>query len=370
MKKVISVFVLIVVLTFVGVYIYENYEGIVAYLTNKEWEITESIGKISLSNAYAVDGTDSNLVVVGGNYIKGYGDNLEENFDIGVSLKEAIIDSAGDFCIIGENGGTKAYMINDGEKVWENDIQGTILGVSINKNGYAAIIYKQTGYKSLVKVVSAEGKELFTNYLASTYIFDAEISNDNKFLALAEIDADGTKIQSNVKLIDISNVPNSDVNKIELEEGELIIDVEYNNDNDLNVYTDKGAKLIVSSGEMDNIEIFGKDVLMATIEGGNYLVTVEVMQDGLFNKTYLMNVYDCCANEVSKAELVLNNLPTKITVNDKKIALLTEGELLVVNANAKIIKRCEIDGNAQSVVFFGNNLVGIIFRDKVDVVKI
>ena len=52
-------------------------------------------------------------------------------------------------------------------------------------------MYSQAGYKSLIKVFSNTGKELFTNYLASTYAIDVAISNDNKTLAVAEIDANG-----------------------------------------------------------------------------------------------------------------------------------------------------------------------------------
>lgn len=40
----------------------------------------------------------------------------------------------------------------------------------------------------MVKVYSPEGKDLFTMYLSTTYAVDIDISEDNKYLAVAEID--------------------------------------------------------------------------------------------------------------------------------------------------------------------------------------
>ena len=48
-----------------------------------------------------------------------------------------------------------------------------------------------------------QGKELFNTYLSSTRAVDVSISNDNKYLAIAEIDTSGTIIQSNIKIFSI-----------------------------------------------------------------------------------------------------------------------------------------------------------------------
>ena len=52
------------------------------------------------------------------------------------------------------------------------------------------------------------GNNLFNKYLSSTRLTDVSISNDNKYLALAEIDTSGTVVQSNVKIISIEQTKN------------------------------------------------------------------------------------------------------------------------------------------------------------------
>ena len=50
-----------------------------------------------------------------------------------------------------------------------------------------------------------KGDELFKTFLKSTRVVSTSISEDNKYLAIAEIDTSGTIIQSNIKIISIEN---------------------------------------------------------------------------------------------------------------------------------------------------------------------
>ena len=370
-KKTIITLIIILFVAISAFGIYENYENILNYLNNKEWELTESVGSTSIGNFYAIDGTSSNLLVVGNNYILGYSDNAKESFDESVSLMSAITDANGEFCIIGEKDGSKVYMINTSTKVWETDIQGSILDVSVNKNGYSAIVYKQTGYKSLIKVLKPDGEELFTSYLASTYAIEVEISNDNKSLAIAELNTDGIKIQSAIKFIDINNIDQENVKKISLEDDILITDIEYTNKNQLLVLTDKNAQIILNGSVAEEIVNFNNDVNYATVENSNYVVSIEKAENGLFEVKYLLNIYEYEEGQVNKKEYELNSLPLIMTASNKNIAMLFEDEFIVVNTNGKLVKRCEMNGNVKDICLFNDgNAVAIIFRDKIEFLKL
>ena len=48
-----------------------------------------------------------------------------------------------------------------------------------------------------------------------------------------------------------------------------------------------------------------------------------------------------------------------------------EKELLVINSNGKLAKKFDISGNVRDIAIFDNSsMVGIVFRDKVEFVKI
>lgn len=370
MKKII-VALIIFVIAILGIAIYKNYDELVAYITNKDWQITESVGSVNVNNFYTVDGTSSSLVVVGNNYIEGYANTSKQSFDEAVSLKSAITDSNGDYCIVAENDGTKVYMINGSKKIWNLEIQGTILGVSVNKNGYSAIIYKQAGYKSLVRLIDAEGNEIFTSYLASTYAVDVAISNDNKILAIAEINAEGIKVQSAVKMIDINNIKQENVKKLDLGDNVLIIDIEFNEKNQLVVQTDNAVKTVENGNLKDLLSDKNINANIVSIKNDSCAIIVSKVDNGLFDSSYVLNIYDYKNDIVDKKEYEIKSLPSMVATQKKNIVVLVENELLVINTNGKLVKRFESVGNVKSLVMFDNgNSVALVYRDKIEFLKI
>ncbi len=350
-----------------GLFAYFNRDMIATYFTNKEWEIAEIAGSVMLDNYYVITGTASNLVVVGNNYIRGFDANGKENFDESVSIKNAVTSAKGDYCIVGEKEGSKIYMINANAKIWESEIQGSIYAVSVNKNGYSAIIYKQTGYKTLIKVLSPQGEEVFTSYLASTYAVDAEISNDNKTLAIAEINTEGINAESDIKIIDINRLEQDNVKAIPLDKASLITNIEYTNKNDLLIQTNNNIQLFDGENLSAISGKFSDDTYFASIENFSEAVLIDRVENGLFDVKYKVEVLDTNGN---KKEHMLERLPTMVKVQKNRIAVMAENQLLILNANAKLIKRYEVTGSVKDICLFdeGESLA-IIYRDKIEFIK-
>ena len=72
MKKNKFIFICFMMAIISAIIFYNNSEEIISYFENKEWEIADSIGSISINNYLEMESTLSNLIVVGTNYIKGY----------------------------------------------------------------------------------------------------------------------------------------------------------------------------------------------------------------------------------------------------------------------------------------------------------
>lgn len=371
MKKRIYILIFIMIISVGGYVSYQNKEEMLAYFNNQDWKLAEVIGTITLSNHFAIDGTSSNLIVVGNNYLHGFSENGEENFDLNVSLKNAVTSATGDYCVIGEKDGTKVYMINSNAKIWEIDIQGTILDVSVNKNGYAAIIYKQVGYKSLIKVVKPDGTELFTTYLASTYALDAEISNDNKTLAIAEINTDGIKIESTIELISMNDLNTKNSKKFQLKDDTLITNIEYNSKNKLLIQTDNDIQIIDDNKLKTFVEEFDDVTKFVTIENESSPVLISKLENGLFDTSYILKIYDYKENNVTYNEYQIDDAPSILISKDNKIAMLIEKELIILNSNGKLLKKYDVLGNIKSIIIFNNgNSLAVIYRDKIEFMKI
>lgn len=366
MKKKTLVILIVLILILAGL-CFLNRENLEKYFANKEWEIAETSGSVELENYYTIDGTYSNFIVIGNNYLRGYSDATKENFDESVSLKDAVSSSDGDYCVVGENNGSKIYMISSNAKLWETEVQGTIHGVTVNKNGYSAIIYKQTGYKTLIKVLSPKGEEIFTSYLASTYAIDAEISNDNKLLAIAEINAEGIAAGSSVKIIDINKLEQNNISVTALDDDSLITNIEYTNKNELLIQTNKNIRIISEEGLKNLSKDFDSNVYFASIENSEKPIIISKLENGLFDTKYKVGILNTAGEEV---EYTLEKLPTIIKAQKNNIAVVLDNQLLVINTSGRLVKRYEFSESVKDICFFENgDAIAIIHRDTIEFIK-
>jgi len=359
------------VLIIVSLLTYLNYDRIWSFFTNKEWQIADSIGKIELENYLTTCGTDSSFFVIDNNSVTGYSENMKKNAELSLSSKDVLTHSDGDYCIIGEKAGTSVSLISGNQLVWTNTINNaSILSVYVNKNGYSAVIYSQAGYKSLIKVFSNAGKELFTSYLASTYAIDVAISNDNKTFAIAEVDTNGINVSSRIKVTSMEDASESTVKKYDINSNEVVTDIEFTSNNKLVIMTDLKVYVLDNDviGEILNFE--KENIIMASIENRRNIVTVRNEKNGLFNQSVEVCIYDFNVTAEPK-KYELNSLPNRFVCTKNVIALDNGLEIIFINDSGNFLKKCEYKGQLKDLKLFneGNRAV-LIFRNVADFIKV
>lgn len=359
------------VLVIVSLLTYFNYDKIWSFFTNKEWQIADSMGKVELENYLTTCGTASSFFVIDNNSVTGYSENMKKNMEISLTSKDVITYSDGDFCIIGEKGGSDVSVISGSEVVWSNSINNaSILSVYVNKNGYAAVIYSQAGYKSLIKVYSNSGKEMFTSYLASTYAIDVAISSDNKTFAIAEIDTSGINLNSRIKITNMEDASESTIKKYDINANEVITDIEFNNNNKLVIMTDSKVYVLENNALCEVLDFEKENVTNASIENKRNIVTIRNEKNGLFNQNVEVCIYDYDTTTNPKKH-TLESVPSRIICMKNIIALDNGVEVIFLNDSGSFMKKCEYKGQLKDLKLFndGNRAV-LIFRDFADFIKV
>ena len=212
---------------------------------------------------------------------------------------------------------------------------------------------------------------MFTTYLASNYAIDAEVSNDNKTLAVAELDTDGVNISSVIEFVDMSDLESKNSKKITLEEDTLLTNIKYDSKNRLVAQTDKNILLL----ENDEIKTFAEDfsekTKIVSIENSNNPITISKVENGLFDTKYLLEIYEYKTSGSSVKNYQIEEAPSIVAVKDDKIAMLLEKELIVVNSSGKLVKKYDVLGNIKSIIIYNNgNALAVVYRDKIEFMKI
>lgn len=372
--SIILAIVMVVLLVIVGVY-YTNKqsrEWIDKNIFRKE-VLQDNVTTIELkenksSNIYAFN---KYIGILNKTKFSIYGNTGNEEKTLDIQISNPIWNSANRFLVIAENKGHRCYLITDKEITWEADVDGNIAQVHVNKNGYVAIVIVDTSYKTVIKMYNPKGKELFNTYLSSTRAVDVSISNDNKYLAIAEVDTSGTIIQSNIKVISIDKASTDPTNSLEStyksEANKMITNIKYQDRNKLVcMYTDSIQE--ISNGEtITLVNNESKKVIFQSVDLTNYVCSIEEKSSGLFTADSLVNIVNVGNQQIK--QYTADSVTKELYTYGDKIALNLGTEVEFINVAGWLVKRYIANQEITNIVV-SDSIAGIIYRDKIEIINL
>ncbi len=300
-----------------------------------------------------------------------YGNNGNKEKELEMEVSNPVFNSSNRFLVMAEKKGKKLYLITDKEITWEANVEGNISQVHVNKNGYVAVVMTDTNYKTVINMYNPQGTRIFKTYLSSTRTADITISNDNKYLAIAEIDTSGTIIQSNLKIISIEKASTDPTNSIEKtyksEPGKLIANIKYQDKNKLIcMYADR---INMIENEQDNTLTSNdnKKVIFQSIELNNHAIEIQEKSSGLFTADSVVSIID--TNTKNSKEYTVNAVTKEIYTYGNIIALNLGTEIEFINTEGWLVKRYLAKQEITNIVV-SDNIAGIIYRDRIEIINL
>lgn len=319
------------------------------------------INESSGMNVYAYK---NKILILENNVLTMYNHSGNKETTLDVQISNPIFKSNGDYLCIAENGGNKVYVISNKNIVWQKDLENTILDVNINSSGYLAVSMSGTIHKTIIQTFNNKGTLLFRQFLSSTYVIDMEISPDNKYLAIAEVNLSGIIIQSNVKIISIENVASEDINSMMVysnsnTNGDLIVKLKYQNKDTLICIFDNHIEEVKDNTNSTISEFKDENVLFADINNR----IIKIIQQK--SHTYLQ-IISVNSNIVKNYEI---DEPKEVYVYDGVIALNLGSEVLFYNNSGWLIKKYHATQEIDKIVL-SENLAGIIYNNKIELISL
>lgn len=314
---------------------------------------------------------DNYIGVLSKNKFQIYNSSGKEASNLDIPINNVLFSSSNRFLGIAENGGKKVYLISGQNIAWENQIEGSIAKISVNKNGYMAVVISDTSYKTVVSLYSPEGKELFKIYLSSTRVADVSISNDNKYLALAEIDTSSSAIQSNVKVVSVESAQTDTDNSVSYiynaEHNKLLTNIKYQDKNRLICMYDNSIDLIYDKENKELVNFANKKASFASIETNNNIAIVEEKSSGLFTADSEVTLIDI--GNQRESVYTIKDVTKEVYSSGDVIGVNLGSEIHFINTNGWLIKKY-VAGQEISKIVLSESLAGIIYRDRIEIIDL
>ena len=371
-KLILILILLVIIMSLIYVYNKQFRDIIDTYVFRKE--IQENNGAI----IEVPSDIDTNNIIAYNKYIgildksilNIYSTNGKKDKELEVQISNCIYDTENRFLIMAEKDGQQLTFISGTDIVWKNTVEGNITNVFVNENGYVSVITKGTSYNNVVIIYNPEGKELFKSFSSKTTNVDAEISNDNKYLAIADIDTSGSFIQSNVKILSMEKAQTDPNNSTEYiypaESGEILIGLEYQDGNKLVCMYDDSIHIIENNEDKKLMDISENTNPFADINLDGYAVEVVEKNSGLFASVDVEITEIATGNKKTyTVESAVNSLKSKSNV----IAINLGTEIHFIDTNGWLIKKYNSSMEAKDILL-GDNIAAIVFSDKIEIVNL
>lgn len=312
---------------------------------------------------------DRYIGILSNNILNIYNSYAEKVTEFSITITNPIFESNNNYLAIGEKNGNKLYMINGKNMIWQSNLDGEISKITVNKNGYVAVSIVQTSNKAAVVVYNPQGNELFKTHLSNTYVIDTDISNDNKYLTIGEINITGTSIQSNIKIVSFDKVETNPENAIiynqPSETGKLIISLKYSEDGSLICMYDDEVTIINDEQE-NTIMQYDNDTLYANINMDKKIVEINSSQD-MNNPNSILKIID----EKNKNEKIYEilEIPKELLVKNNKISINTGMYAYFINSYGMLIKKYVSKQEIKEIVL-GDYIAAIVYRNKINIIEI
>ena len=378
-KMIVSIFIVIVLLA-IGITMIAYYSSRDARKFLDQYLFRKNVTQEALD--YIELDFDSNIIVFAYNkYICVLAENklmeynssgkLDKEIDLGINNPVYSVNNK--YIAISEQNGSKLNLISGSEILWTKTVDGNISKINVNNNGYVSVILTGTTYKSVIITFDNKGNELFRTYLSTTAAVDTSISNDNQYLAFAEVNTSGTAIQSNVKVISIEKAketpPEAIIYTYSADSNKLIINIEYNGSDKIICMYDDEICMIQNdnSTSLNSLNESDKNINFANINLENYIYRAIEENEGLFNTNTVLEIKN--VNNDDTSVYTVEGAAKYIYSSNNVIAVSLGQEIEFISTSGRLLKSYSSTQEAQEVVI-GNGMAGVVYSDRIEIINL
>lgn len=291
--------------------------------------------------------------------------------DIDVDINTAVFSSAGRYMAICEKNGPKFYLICGREKIYENEVEGSITQIHVSRNGYVSVVMSNSSYKSIIDVYNREGEEIFKTNLVSARVADVSISQDSKYMAIAEVDISGIIISSSIQIVSIelaqTNPEEAILYKYEAPTDKLIMNVEYQEQNKLICMYNDSIEILQDKKSNELINLENQKLAFMTIELNNKIALLEEVSTGEFTADTKVRIVN--PETLKENMYILKDVAKAIETSENKIAINFGTELHIISKNGILLKKYISKQEINDIVMT-EGLIGIVYKDKIQIINL
>ena len=298
-------------------------------------------------NSYRTKVIDKDVLIYNNKNVKAISAKGKTLWQINETLSEPVVEVGGKNMLLMDLAGNHfATSYKNGKVLNEYQLGNDIISGKITKKGYAVFATDTDGYKGKVSLYNKRGREIYVWNSGSGYITDVDITDNGRFLAVAQLLTESGTVNTKIQIIDTGR--GETVGTIE-KENEVATEVSYNPSGKLIVVTDNSISGYSKKGkEKFTVSLAGKDAKYYNIDSEE-MIAVNVMDN---RGNSVLELYNMSGKH--KGTYVATGDIHAISVCGKKAVVVEQRGVVRVSMRGKERKVVDMDGDVSDLGYFSN----------------
>lgn len=288
---------------------------------------------------------EGNYVVFNSQGVKKY--NVNGNFedDYYLSAYSPMMSVRGGYTALADADSSEITLLKSGRKKVSMKVPQNVKRVNVNAKGYVTAITAEKGYKSLVIVFDKYGREVYKWYSDESYVVDALLSDNCKYLATASLSIDKDTV--NTKITQFKVTSEAKLSEVLLEKN-IAYQLLYKG-NGLVAITDKQAVKISKMGKIKNkYEFNGKTLECFDAENEDNIALA------LSLDTSITDVITLNSSLKEKGKHQCKFLVNMIDEQNSKVIVSGDGKVEVINKGGTLLLSDDLEKEGKYIVLADN----------------
>lgn len=296
------------------------------------------------------------LVVASKTAVRIYDLSSKEILSSSHALTKPQISTGNKYFAVYDLGSKYLGIYNSFSKLWETTLDYPIYGVELDDKGNFCVVTASKGYASALKVYNSSFDNMFNWRSADKYAVSADIMTDGDvYLAVGSLRAttSGDMVSS---LIFLSNASPEPLFTLDFE-GEMTLDVSFNEDGRVVYLTDKALRFTDRKGKILNEYPLNPKTIRKFETGGKY--TALILNENLVGKDHKAIIFDEEGN--TYLEKTVKSEITDLALSDSFLFLLGVEDVSVLNLKDKTTSTYPSERSYRSVEIFDEENVYLVY---------
>lgn len=326
----------------------------------KTWEIKYDYSEHHVYAAY-----DGLIIECSKDSIRGLNKDDREQWVEQISVNNPLLKTAGAYLLVGDIGGKEIYLFNGKSIKWNKRMEGNIINIDINDEGYISVLNETSGYRGMYTVFNRNGNNEFSRTVTDYFPFLAKVSPSGKYYMIDSVSSSGIKAETGLMFGRLDSMEYKTINP---QKDQLFSFAWYLSSSLLCTVSHSAVMCMDEVGNtvwenrFDENQVYCADVI-----DGKYLVMVlrDDAKSGNIVKgdNTLVRVYD--KNGKVHGETVIEGKVKNIRAYGGMVAVNAGREIYVINSKGKLLDKCTSKTDVSELFFVDGKNLALVTKSKI-----